>query len=250
VSSTAISRSGRSREDVGAPRAEAELTCAVVDQIGDLYRPGLGRSLFVVPEAALGQGRPDLVVLCASPSAMRAIARSSLRLPSFVAARAMDPNVPVDRHSVTPKHVALLRRSLESQGWSASWLDRWSRSLYWSTTIEVKVRDWSRGVAQASRYGRFAHTTDLVIRERGLTATAESVIRKRGVGLVVETENGLVRRAPSAARHPGRSEKAWLVELLLRSIEVGDAYTPSADLKELSALLSASTRPRYGSPVK
>lgn len=231
------------REGVGVPIAESMLSNTFLGRAHRLYPPGPGRSTYVIPEAPLGHGRPDFVVITASPNRLLAEASTGLRLPSFTAARALDLSIPVGSHTVTPRHVNQLRDELHTQGWTDRRLRRFASVVFDSTMVEVKVKDWRRGIAQASRYGRFAQSTDLAIAAGGLPEPARQIVQRRGIGVVLVHAGGLSRWSHGERREPEVAARAWLTELLLRSIERDEAYAPSADLKRIKACLIASTRP-------
>lgn len=204
----------------------------------EAFLPGCA-VLFEVPCTA---GVPDLVLLTIDHDALRArrgaaplvhpvdvstllSLQSSPDVPMPLAAIAHWTNVSPDhlRRTVLPRLVAGGHAVAATSGWQSAYPFRsLARRV---VTIEAKLRDWRRGLAQASRHASVADAAWLVLDERAITSAAAQPIGfdMLDVGLASLAVDGRVdlRSQPRAnrARQPGRE---LLVERAVALYVAGD----------------------------
>lgn len=220
---------GRSR--VGVPIEEQALVDAFLMQCAAFFRPGPGRSVFVLEEPDLGgSGRPDLVFVAIAPSALRKYMDSGLRLTSQASARALDPNLDEDQVGVSSSYVSSLRRSLVSQGWSDVSPERLAAAVADTLAVEAKMRDWKRALNQVSKFRRLFHRSAILMPERPLPEHSYRSLDFYGCGLLFrDGEEFNWERSPIAAATPSVWSRLWLLELIVRGHENGTAYRLSAE---------------------
>ncbi len=221
---------------VGVPTHERLLTEAFLGQVSTVVRSGPGRSLYVLEEADLGAGRPDIIVLTISSTALNSFRESQLRLTSPVAARALDVNLSADELGVTRSYAMELRRNLQRQGWSRVDTARLSRAVHDSLAIEAKVRDWRSAVRQVAKFRRLFHRSAVLMPERALPIESSKSLEFYGCGVIFQRRNTDFswERFPRPGSPPTWT-RIWLLELLVRGLEDGSAYKLSASRKLASA---------------
>lgn len=208
-----------SRPAVGVPTHELALHNALNSQFGHLFRPGAGRSVFLVQEAELGLGRPDALILTVSAYGLESFAQRGLRLPSLAAAKSLMG----DSSNVSKKHSRHLSRRLEESGWTNQNLKQAASLVHDAIAIEAKMSDWKAAIRQASRYkvsvGRAAillpHRVGALVESRNLEA--------HGLGLLVEDQRRIRWAVPAPVSAADSTQRAWLLELLIRGLEDGGA---------------------------
>lgn len=177
--------------------------------------PGAGRSTFVVYENSLLFGRPDFVLLSASPNAVATFRRKGLRLPSPSHAAALQ-SAP---SNLSPQYSKHLSNELKSKGWSEEELKRSANIVHRALAIEVKVRDWRKALRQAALYQDGAGSAAVLLPTKSALLVSARSTERLGIG-VIGVENGKADwlRAP-APKSISIAKKAWLTELLLRSVD-------------------------------
>jgi len=219
---------------VGVPKQEKSLTDAFLASLPRLARPGPGRSVYVLEEAELGAGRPDIVLLTVSPAALERHIRSGLRLASPVSAKATDPNLSDAELGVTEKHAASVRKELAAQGWFSPRAQSAGRIVSDSLAIEAKVRDWRSGVRQVSKFRRFFNRSALLMPSRPMPEESFRSLNRYQCGLLFQLESNQfdwrLPALPSDAT-PSAWMNVWLLELLVRGLQRGSAYRLTSDRK-------------------
>lgn len=214
---------------IGIAKAELLLTGVLRAQARSLARPGRGYRLYVLDEVALGVGRPDLVVLVASPAVLEHRRREGLRIRNWAEARVLAKVMFGERQrgvGFTREHTEALRRRLTASAWG-DYLQRRhgpTRAIRQSLLVEAKVRDWRTGLAQLSRNRGLFGGAALLLPLTAAPRVPRAILRAHGIGLLVLDTRGKVRwvrRGPERAV-PHMSE-LWLTELLVRSSEVRSA---------------------------
>ncbi len=230
---------------VGVPIHERLLTDAFQSELHSITRSGPGRSIFVIEEAALGAGRPDLILLTISTTGLDRFRALDLRLASPVAAKSLDPTLNRDDLGVSRSYAAELRRDLDRQGWLNVDSTRLSRLVYDSLAIEAKVKDWRSAVRQVAKFRRQFHRSAVLMPERLMPPESMRALEFYGCGLLFQrgaAEFGWERLPTMSA--PPEWARLWLLELLVRGLEHGTAYRVSADRNAESASPYVRRRPR------
>ena len=207
------------RPSVGVPVAERLLTDSLVAQARRLYPPGAGRSAYLLPEADTRRGRPDLLVVHVSSTALGAHAARGLRVPSPAAAYAITSTANEEsRAGMSATHMRRLRQEMLQQGWTQPVSARTATLVHFSVAIEAKVRDWRRGFRQVSHWGPVAHRSAILMPERQLLLVPPEVLRTYDVDLLGRTSAGGIELARSGRQiEPAAGAKLWLIELITRA---------------------------------
>ncbi len=189
---------------------EATLQRAVEGRLLSLF-PQQDRLLWTAGSVPLGAGRPDIVLTACEPQVM---ALSDVDVTS----RAMMAYLRAVGRARSETISARLGKSLKSIERSLSSLveadiiivdrgsyalsDGWRAVLPEIVTIEVKVGDWRKAVAQAARNRIFAHRSFVALPEQVTDRVkAEMIFRDLGIGLLAVEPDGdvhVVRRARRA----------------------------------------------------
>lgn len=208
-----------SRPAVGVPTHELALHKALNSQFGRLFRPGSGRSVFLLQEAELGFGRPDGLVLAVSAIGLKSFVQRGLRLPSLAAARSLTG----DSSNVSEKHSRHLLRRLEEAGWTNRDLVQAAALVHDAIAIEAKMSDWKAAIRQASRYKVGAGRAAVLLPHRIGTLVEPRNLLAHGVGLLVEERQKIQWATPAPSSEASPAQRAWLLELLIRGLENGEA---------------------------
>jgi hypothetical protein len=190
---------------VGQAIHELALTEALSKASARLLPPGNGRSVIVIPEVAIGRGRPDILVIVVSVASLHSYLASGLQVQTLREARALvtDPirSSPVKGAGRT---------------WTESDIKRFSKSVFDSLAVEAKMKDWKQAIRQASRFRHLAHRAAIMLPDDSVLGRAEPYLRTYDLGFI-----GLAKRRPfwflSAGKtqlHPGHA--LWLLELAAR----------------------------------
>lgn len=212
---------------VGVPVQELRLTQALERQVPTVVRPGAGRSVYLLQEVDLGAGRPDLVLLTISSTALATYRRSGLRITSPAAARVLDPAISLEHAGVTLSTARGMRRDLLAQGWRPNDVDRLATLVHDSLAIEAKMKDWKQALRQVSKFRRFFHRSAVLMPKRTVAPEFNSILDTYGCGLILEREQRLSWQRDAAFVSSPRWARLWLLELLLRGLEDGTAYRPT-----------------------
>jgi hypothetical protein len=206
---------------VGTPGAEASLTNAAIKGANDLLRPGPGRSLFLMTEVQIGIGRPDLLFLIASSSAVRARSNYGLRLQNWVEARVLGSWLTSNEMTgVSRQHAVSVAKRLRERGWTRPRAERGLSLVADSLLIEAKVSSWKSGLAQLARTRRMAQRSALLLPKTANRLVERQRLKRGHVGLLVFDPDAGIRwqkKAPSRSISP--AAHLWLGELAIRASE-------------------------------
>lgn len=217
---------------IGEPIHERRLTETLITSVDDVLRPGPGRSIFVIEEADLGSGRPDVVLMAISTRSLAAFRRSGLRIPSPLAAKVLDPEFREDELGVGLGHARALRRALELHGWSDIQAKRVALTLHDSLGIEAKIKDWRQAVRQVSKFRRLFHRSAVLMPRRVLPQQSTVAMDFYGCGLLFQDASRVEWQRASSLNEPRAWAKLWLMELLLRGLDDGTAHR-ATDLRNI-----------------
>lgn len=212
------------------PSAELELGPVLRQAASSIPVPA-GRSMAIFPEFPLPAGIPDLVVLVADRTALRAriesgvqpiISEQEVRIVMKASPhRGVSLETVYDVTGVSDSQAKRLLSRLVSHGALRKKNDRWYRHpsllpVGRTYAIEAKVSDWRSGFAQSLRYGAYADATGLVlggISPRVSKCAREAAIR-HSVGLFLEGR--WVRRPTIRRISPER--RLWVSEHIIANL--------------------------------
>lgn len=223
------------RRRIGVPVQEGVLTAAFLDNVYGAKKPGLGRSTYVLLEPELGAGRPDVVLLTISPSALEWFRRSELRLPSSLAARAADPTSDVLSLGVSKSHAVAVRRDLECRGWLDADFTRISNIVSESLAIEAKMRDWKSAIRQVAKFRALFTQSAILMPRRPLPDAAFTALNYYDCGLLFRGDEQFFWERQPMIRETPAWARVWLLELLLRGMETGAGYRSVSSRNNASA---------------
>jgi hypothetical protein len=229
---------------VGTPGAEAALTRAALEAASELLPPGPGRSLFLLWEVEIGIGRPDLLFLAASSSAVRSQARRDLRLQNWVEARVLGSWLTGNEMTgVSRQHAASVTKRLRERGWTVTKAKRRLPLVADSLLIEAKVSSWKGGLAQLARTRRMAQRSALLLPQTTNRLVARQRLKQGSVGLLLfDPEVGIKWQKKAPARSVSPAARLWLGELVIRAFEDRGSQTLSSARKSSKARRKVSKR--------
>jgi hypothetical protein len=203
-----------------------------MSSVDDVLRPGPGRSVFVIEEADLGSGRPDIILVSISSRALAAFRDSGLRIPSPIAAKTLDPVLADEDLGVDAAYARTLRRDLRACGWSEPIAMRMSFALHDSLGVEAKMKDWRQAVRQVSKFRRLFHRSAVLMPRRVLPAQSIQAMDFYGCGLLFQDALKVEWQRESSTNEPRVWAKLWLLELLTRGLGSGTAHR-ATDLRNI-----------------
>lgn len=188
---------------------ETTLQRAVEGRLLSLF-PQENRLLWTAGSVPLGAGRPDIVLTACEPQviALTDVDVTSRALLAYLraAGRARSETICVR----LGKSLRVVERSLSSlveaniiivDRGSYAVSEDWRAVLPEIITVEVKVGDWRRAVAQAARNRIFAHRSFVALPEQVAEGVkAQTIFRDRGIGLLAVESHGDVRVVRRARR--------------------------------------------------
>lgn len=199
-----------STRSVGQAIHELVLTDALGRSSARLLPPGPGRSVVVIPEVAIGRGRPDILVLVVSMTSLNAYLDSGLRIETLTQAQTL----------VAESATSTARgwKSLQKTGrvWTEAEVRRYSTSVYDSLAVEAKVKDWKQAIRQASRFRHLAHRAAIMLPENIVLNRVEPYLLTYDLGFISFSGSrpAWCVSASKSELRPGNS--LWLLELAAR----------------------------------
>lgn len=210
------------RNRVGVPFAERAITDALAVHARALFPPRSGRSLYLLREVEIGIGRPDLLLLVASPRRVEARREAGLRLGNLTEAEILGAarNDYSSRHTLSHRRAVLAR--LADRGWVSG--QKTVRIplgpvVADSLIIEAKVADWGRGIVQLSRSRWLSHRAALAISATLNHRVRRTALRANGLGLLLLAGDEPRWQVAAPRRSLSVGADLWLTELLIRSGE-------------------------------
>lgn len=195
---------------VGQAIHELALTDALRLSSERLLPPGPGRSAVVIPEASIGRGRPDVLIVVVSMTSLKAYLSSGLRVETLTHARALVASA--------SSSAALGGNALKNVGgtWAGADVRRYSKSVFDSLAVEAKMKDWKQAIRQASRFRHLAHRAAIMLPDSVLLNRVEPYLGTYDLGFI-----GFSRSRPVWCVSAGKSElrpgnALWLLELAAR----------------------------------
>lgn len=230
-----------SKPRIAQPIHELVLHHALDLNAMSLFRPGPGRSLYLIEEPEIGYGRPDAILVQINSGGLERIRKNGLRLPSLASARSL---VAQQESGVTPQHSRALVRSLIREGWSRELLIASSHLLHDSLAVEAKLTDWKRAIRQANGYRLGTHKSAVLMPQSQIKNIEAINLDYHGIGLMQQVGGRVEWVASPKSSELSPAARSWLIELLLRGLEAGTAHTFSARRNNDSDSVRDSTRAR------
>ncbi|MGV8911437.1 MAG: hypothetical protein ACOH14_02380 [Rhodoglobus sp.] len=229
------------RRRVGQPVQELTLTSILASDLSKLFRPGPGRSAYVIFEPEVGAGRPDVLVVSASSTALARYIKAGLRVSTPSATRALSA---ADESSlgISVPYARSLRKGLLQDGWSQQEYARASVIVHDSLAIEAKVKDWKQALRQVAKFHVTAHRSAIFMPLKTARLIPIPVLEQYGAGLLVETGGRAEWLLTSPRRELEGPSTIWMLEVLVRAMENGLAYKLSDSRNFTSESSKALTR--------
>ncbi len=235
-------QSMKSRPTVGVPIHETALVRALEGRLSDVYRPGPGRSTYVLLEPELGQGRPDLMLVTISSSTVASFLSRNLRVPSLAAARALDKTLDAAQLGISEGYARSLRKSLTDSGWNDNDVKRYTSAVHDVTAVEAKMSDWTRALRQAIRFKSFVDQAVILMPSERVSKIKMENLEHYQIGLMSSDSTGIRWELKPTEMRTDYANRIWALELLLRGIDRGTAYRFSPTRKISKALRIDSVR--------
>lgn len=204
---------------VGVPIQEQEFVDTFLPSLGKVVSPGAGRQLFVMQDVDVSMGRPDLIVLGCSPSALDWFSNQGLRLPSYAAARILDPKVARGASGVSSAYEKRLELELLESGWTSRMVNRASRVVASSLGIEAKLREIPRALRQVARFRSLFGQAAILAPLRSSDTIGASLFGAYNIGLIQPIGGRWTWTIPSQQTAESVASRLWLLELLMRERE-------------------------------
>lgn len=205
---------------VGFPIHETAITDALTTSANSLLRPGSGRRLFVCEEVEIGVGRPDVVLIAASPAALRARRERNLRFHNLTEARVFVDSLGLHESGYSSSHRKAVQRRLEARGlFERDAIDLLMRSTVDSLIIEAKVQDWRCGINQLSRTRSLAHRSAIAMPVESVHRVRENAVSANRLGIIgVDSPKRAALWLRAAPAHPiSVGSELWLLEIASRN---------------------------------
>jgi hypothetical protein len=199
-----------STRSVGQAIHELALTEALSRSSSRLLPPGNGRSVIVIPEVAIGRGRPDILVVIVSMTSLNAFLASGLKVETLTQAQTLveglSPSTGRPKKSMT----------IGGRLWTTADVRRYSNAVFDSLAVEAKMKDWKQAIRQASRFRHLAHRAAIMLPDTVTIGRAEPYLETYDLGFIAHSENqptwGI--EAAKSELHPANA--LWLLELAAR----------------------------------
>lgn len=196
----------------------------VVERVPELFP--FDQPAWIAGSATVGAGRPDLVLVSYHPQvvALSKLDLSKAQVLAYLrAVRGARLDTIAERTRMRP---AEARRTMDMlvdmEAVHGTIEGRFALSPLWRDilpeviTIEVKVSNWSKAVAQAQRNRIFAHRSFVALPDPvAERIQSEAILRQLGIGLLSVSEAGEVRILKSARLH---RPSVWIYYYQLASL--------------------------------
>lgn len=209
---------------------------SLLEYLPKVFPPGTGRQQFVLQEVDVAMGRPDVIVLNCSPTAVNRFAASGLRLPSFSAARVLDPAVERGAAGISSDYEVRLSSQLSTAGWTARAVRESASIVAQSLGIEAKIKEVPRALRQVARFRSLFSLAAIATPSSLPKSLSPELLESYGIGMICPESPDWVWALPSRAAQPSIAARLWLLELLIRARERGAIYTPSRSRKRSIAI--------------
>ncbi len=205
---------------VGIPIHEKAITDTITISANLLLKPGSGRRLFVSEEVEIGVGRPDVVLIAASPAALRARIERNLRFHNLTEARVFVDSLGLHESGYSSSHRKAVQRRLEARGlFERDAIVLLMRSTVDSLIIEAKVQDWRCGINQLSRTRSLAHRSAIAMPVELIHRVPDNAVSANRLGIIsVDSSEGSALWLRAAPAHPiSLGSELWLLEIAVRN---------------------------------
>lgn len=204
-----------SRQVVGRAIHEVTLTDALRRSSHRLLPPGQGRSVVTISEAAIGRGRPDVLFVVVSRTALNAYIASGHAVSTLTEARALATRAAAYTGKKSDE-VTEVRTA--GKPWTYAAVRQFSTSVVDSLAVEAKMKDWKQAIRQASRFRHLSHRAAIMLPNPRSLARAESYLQTYDLGFIAlgPKRATLYVRAAKSDLQP--SYRLWLLELAARRV--------------------------------
>jgi hypothetical protein len=195
---------------VGQAIHELVLTDALSRSSERILPPGPGRSVIVIPEVAIGRGRPDILVVVVSMTSLNSYLGSGLRVETLTQARELVAGL--------GNSTAGGGKSLKKAGraWTDAEVRRYSKSVFDSLAVEAKVKDWKQAIRQASRFRHLAHRAAIMLPDNVVLNRVEPYLRTYDLGFIGFSRSRPAWRVLASKSELRHGNALWLLELAAR----------------------------------
>ncbi|WP_172512323.1 hypothetical protein [Glutamicibacter mishrai] len=195
---------------VGQPIYEVALTSSLRKNAKLLLPPGPGRSVVVIPEAAIGRGRPDVLLVVVSISSLHSYIHSGLKIYSLNHAREITSKL-LDSNQMKKKN--------PFDGWTRNSFRQFSNSVNNSLAVEAKIKDWKQAVRQASRFKHLAHRSAIMMPNARLSERLNPYLKTYDLGLISFSGAEPTWIEPAHKQFLRPENQLWLLELAARQFK-------------------------------
>ncbi len=221
---------------VGHPVAELLLQDQLAHELPYLLPSGRGRSLKVLREWPLREGRPDFIILSVNGAALRRFVQSGVEFSreadaqvAGLAAEGLEefPSEIARRLGYSESYVRTMLRDLRSRGLNLRALHRDADVVARSVIVEVKVGRWWEAIRQTRRYRGLAHTTAIAVPAGAVPSArrdAGTYMDRTGTGLIaVQGDAATWVRRPRQRSGLSIGAGLWLAELARRHDQISSS---------------------------
>ena len=198
---------------VGKAIHEVVLTDALSRSSSRLLPPGSGRSVVVIPEVAIGRGRPDILVVVISKSALNAYLASGLRIETLTQARALAAGA----GSSAPRGGKAAKKA--GRAWTDADVKRYSTSVFDSLAVEAKLKDWKQAIRQASRFRHLAHRAAIMLPDVAVLTRVTPYLHTYDLGFIGFSRSQPFWCVSAKKSDPRPGTSLWLLELAARQTQ-------------------------------
>lgn len=208
----------RTNNPVGVPQAEALLTETLINVAAEIYSPGTGRVLHVIPEPDFERGRPDALIVAVSPRALDAYLASGLVVRTPSAARAVETLVNPRNELVVTPHLRRLINEVRDCGWDKRHAKQFGELGTASIAIEAKMHDWRQALRQIAHWGQSTNKVALLMPIAQIGNIGPTFLDVYDVDLLGFNDASQITIVREGGSRPLRiANQLWIMELLRRS---------------------------------
>ena len=202
-------RSAHSKRRVGQPTHETALTESLIRHAPRVLSPGSGRSLVVIPEATIGRGRPDALIIVVSKASVTSYISSGLSIRTLTHAHALASTFAESSDQVYKKM---------NSAWTAATFQRFSIAVVDSLAVEAKIKDWKQAVRQASRFKHLTNRAAIMLPGTSIMIRAEPYLKAYDLGYIDFKKDTPVWGLTANKSQLKPANALWLLELAAREL--------------------------------
>ena len=196
-----------SARTVGQAIHEIALTDALSRSASRLLPPGPGRSVIVIPEVAIGRGRPDILIVVVSMASLKSYLSSGLRIETLTQAKALV--AASTSHGIKSSKTA-------DESWTNAAIRQYSKAVIDSLAVEAKIKDWKQAIRQASRFRHLSNRAAIMLPGIALLNRVEPYLQTYDLGYIDFGRNTPAWCVPANKQDLQPENALWLLELAAR----------------------------------